>query len=161
MSGTTWAAVGTPPPTNSGAGETNAPIVRATVTGELYLASMIRTTPSTYHVTAARLEAGEWTLLGGPLVTAGSARDFDVLIDAGGALVVASVEISLAAMTDPLFTYRWSGTDWQPPAPPLSAMPSMSYVVTPHLLLDSRGRWVAVWGAGGTHGPVYVARHQP
>src|SRR5204863_4627183 len=89
-SGTSWAAVGTPPPSNGGAGEDNGPIVRATSAGEVYLAWMVRPASSGYHVEAAHLEAGAWTILGGPLMANGSAQHYALAFDASGAPLVAA-----------------------------------------------------------------------
>jgi hypothetical protein len=160
ISGTSWTAVGSPPPSNSGAGEDNGPIVRATSAGEVYLAWMVRT--SSYHVEAAHLEAGAWTILGGPLMANGSAQHYALAFDLGGAPLVSATEGVASAKASRVVTYRWSGTTWDNPVPTLPD-PANTFAHTPHLEVDSRGRWVTAWEelTPGPTGVIRVARIQP
>jgi hypothetical protein len=161
VSGTDWVNVGTPPPSTYGAGEANGPIVRTNSAGETYLASMNwLPAPSGYHVTGAQLVGNTWQPLGGPLVTSGQTIDFDVAVDTGGAMVIADVEGFERGSR--IYTYRWTGSVWQAPTPPIAAAPPVSYVYQPRIQQDRRGRWVLAWGeTKNNERHLFVARHQP
>jgi hypothetical protein len=163
VSGTTWTKLGTAPATFSGAGEDNGPIVRINAAGDIFLASMTTGGPgANYHVGAARFTGAAWQALGGPLIQAGSAQDYDMTIGLDGLPIVADTEAS--GSSDQMFTYRWTGASWQTPAP---AGTAGTYVHEPVLAVDPSGRLVAAWiertvvsGAVGINA-VSVARLEP
>jgi hypothetical protein len=163
VSGTTWTMLGTAPATNSGSGTVNGPIVRISGAGDILLASVARTAPSVYQVSAARFDGTSWQPLGGPFTSGGLDQDYDMTLDQSGAPIVADTEFVMSEMSDKLFSYRWNGTTWQAPAPPVAAAPPPQvYVAAPKIAVDPQGRLVAAWihRANGM-AAIAVARYQP
>jgi hypothetical protein len=162
VSGTTWTMLGTPPAASAGSGSVNGPIVRINGAGDIFIASIARAA-SVFQVSAARFDGSAWQPLGGPLVTAGAAEDYDMTVDGSGAPIVADSEFVMSEMADRLFTYRWDGATWQAPAPgETAAPPPQVYVANPTIAVDPRGRLVAAWlhRTTGT-AAIAVARYQP
>jgi hypothetical protein len=169
VSGTTWTTLGRAPNSNILSYSVNGPVVRVNSTGDIFLAWIdlqVVGGDATERVSVSRFDGTTWQALGGPLVSGYQARDYDMTIDKSGAPVVADSELLSENGGDQLFTYRWNGTAWQPPAPGVAAAgPELqTYVYTPTIAIDGSGRLVAAWvhlDNSSTTTAIAVARYQP
>ena len=167
VSGTTWTTLGRAPNSNILSYSVNGPVVRVNSAGDIFLAWIDLQGPnSTELVAVSRFDGTSWQALGGPLISGYQARDYDMIIDSSGAPIAADSELLSENGGDQLFTYRWNGAAWQPPAPGVAAPgPKLqTYVYTPTIAIDGSGRLVAAWlhldnSANTT--AIAVARYQP
>jgi hypothetical protein len=150
VSGTTWTMLGTAPNSNGLSSSINGPVVRVNGTGDILLAWISLQVESDGNaadlVAVSRFDGTTWQAVGGPLYSAYVTRDYDMIIDGSGALIVADSE-SASNGGGLVYTYRWNGTAWQKPAPGVAAAgpPMQTYVYSPTIALDGSGRLVAAW----------------
>ena len=169
VSGTTWTMLGRAPNMDILSYSVNGPVVRVNSAGDIFLAWIdLQPVPgnNTEQVSVSRFDGTTWQALGGPLLSGYQARDYDMIIDSSGAPIVGDSELLSENGGDQLFTYRWNGTAWQPPAPGVAAPgPQLqTYVYTPTIAIDGSGHLVAAWvhfDNPSTTTAIAVARYQP